>query len=104
MLGHLRRVIDREWIENGRSGSHTFVHRVLAIIPLLIVVPILSLPLAKALQTGLLIGGFCGTALVVIWIECRRMVGTGAVSSLRPADSEHPSDQGSSKARANPAL
>ena len=84
-IARIRRAIDREWIKAGWSGGQTLRHRLIALAPLLI----LALP-ALLVETFsyvtavvFVISGACLAGVVTLWIEGRRMAGTGAFSSKR---------------------
>ena len=64
-------------------GSHTLRHRLIAFSPVLLGSTLASLPLPRWLQTLLVVSGFIGFSAVTMWIEVRRMTGTGAFSTRR---------------------
>ena len=83
LLDQLRTMIDREWIRTNWCGSQTLRHRLIAFSPGLRGSTLASLPLPRWLQTLLVVPGFMGFLAVIMWIEVRRMTGTGAFSTRR---------------------
>ncbi len=86
-IARIRRAIDREWIRVGWLGGQTLRHRLIACVPLLILTVPALLVEAFSYEAAavFIIGGVCLAGVVTLWIEARRMAGTGAFSSERSA-------------------
>lgn len=84
-LARIRRAIDREWIRVGWAGTQTLKHRLISLAPLLICsVPALILePFSYGASVALILTGVCLTATLGLWIEKRRLAGTGHFLSKR---------------------
>lgn len=85
-LGPIRRIIDRDWIKVDWCGSQTLVHRLIAVAPLLLCGVLGGL--VPSYRVGVVVGviGVLATAATTMWIEGRRLIGTGAFSSRRSAN------------------
>ena len=80
-----RRAVDREWIRVGWAGTQTLKHRLIALVPLLIfAVPALIIePVSYGAGAVFLLTGMVLTIVASLWVEGRRLVGTGSFSSKR---------------------
>jgi hypothetical protein len=84
-IARIRRAIDREWIRVGWKGTQTSKHRLMSLGPLLIfTIPTLIVePFSYGAAGAFFLTGFCLTVALSLWIEGRRMAGTGSFSSRR---------------------
>lgn len=82
-LGYVRRMIDREWMKVDWCGSQTLIHRLISATPLAVMGVLGSLLPSRALGVTVVGVGFLAMIAISIWIEGRRLAGTGAFSSGR---------------------
>ena len=82
IIADVRRMIDREWIKVDWAGGQTLTHRLIAAAPLAVAL-LVSILLPRGF--GIVAGGvgLFATVVITIWIEGRRMAGTGAFSTRR---------------------
>ena len=83
MIAYVRRLIDREWIKVDWVGGQTLTHRAIALVPLAVATIVTSLQPSYSVGIAFVIVGFAGTIAVSMWIEGRRLAGTGALSTER---------------------
>jgi len=83
MIDKVRSMIDREWIKVDWCGSQTLVHRLIAATPLLAATVAASLQSSRPVGLGVVMVGVAGFVAISIWIEGRRLAGTGAFSTRR---------------------
>ena len=78
-IARIRRAIDREWIRVGWVGTQTLKHRLMSLGPLLVLtVPALIIePFSYGAAGAFLLSGVLLTIVASLWIERRRLAGTG---------------------------
>jgi hypothetical protein len=79
----IRRIVDREWIKVDWCGRQTLVHRLLSVVPIACAGVLSSLLSSRTAGIILLTAGFLSYFATSMWIEGRRMAGTGAFSTRR---------------------
>ena len=84
MPTRLRNFVDREWAKVDWCGYQTLNHRLVAATPCFfsgVAFWLLSMPYWVGIACAILVVSFSG--LLTLWIEGRRLVGTGAFSTKR---------------------
>jgi len=83
IIDHVRRIIDREWIRVDWSGTQTLKHRAISLVPPAMAMGLASISPSLTLAIALGLAGVLGYVAMAIWIEGRRLKGTGALSTKR---------------------
>jgi hypothetical protein len=83
LIGKVRSIFDREWIKVDWCGSQTIVHRLIAATPLLVTAAAAGLVSSRSGALGAVLLGMAATVAISIWIEGRRLTGTGAFNTRR---------------------
>ena len=84
-LHRVKRVVDREWIRVGWAGFPTLNHRLIAMMPLLIVIPVAWLiePLSYSSALVVVLIGLFLSVAALVWIIYRQWAGIGAFLTKR---------------------
>ena len=82
-IKYVRAIIDREWIRVDWCGSQTLIHRVVSLVPLIAGGLLGSLFSSRGVGVAMASVGLAVTIATGVWIEGRRLVGTGSFSNRR---------------------